>query len=345
MARSKVSISDIAKQLNISTTTISFILNGKAKEKRISDKLVAKVLKKVKEEGYIPNMVAKGLRTGKTNIIGLMVEDISNPFFASIAKKIEEKAHQNGYKIVYCSTENDIKRAKEFLTMFQTLGVDGCIIAPTMGMEEDIRDLVEKGMDVVLLDRKFRNMSADVVMVNNEEGVYNAVVHLVKEGFKKIAFIALALDKPEKEDRIIGYKEAMEDNGLEAYVFPLPFRVEHSEYVKEITDILKNHQGFDAVLFGTNYLGISGLEAIGELGLKIPEDLAIVSFDDHDLFRIYKPGISAIAQPIEEISQTAIDTLLDRLRQDDKQKVNRMVSLATTLILRGSTEKVAKDKS
>src|SRR5688500_15937682 len=165
MQTRKPSINDLARKLKISKTTVSFILNGKAKEKRISDSLIDKVKKEALKSGYQPNQFAKGLRTGRTNIIGLMVEDISNPFFASIAKIIEDKVCLNGYRIIYCSTENDKNRGKEFLNMFSTLGVDGCIIAPTMGMETDIGELVEKGKNVVLFDRKFSNKSTDTVMV------------------------------------------------------------------------------------------------------------------------------------------------------------------------------------
>src|SRR5690606_28769055 len=121
MQKLKPSINDLAKKLKISKTTVSFILNGKAKEKRISDTLVEKVKKEALKSGYQPNQFAKGLRTGRTNIIGLMVEDISNPFFASIAKNIEDKVYLNGYKIIYCSTENDKNRGREFLNMFLTL--------------------------------------------------------------------------------------------------------------------------------------------------------------------------------------------------------------------------------
>jgi LacI family transcriptional regulator len=337
MTKTKPSIGDIAKKLNISTTTVSFILNGKAKEKRISDEVVRKVLKHIEKVGYRPNLFAQSLRTGKTNIIGLMVEDISNPFYASIARKIEEKVYMNGYKIVYCSTENDKRRGKEFLDMFTTLGVDGCIIAPTMGMEKDISAIIDKGKNIVLFDRKFKNKGVDAVMVDNKGGMYNAVKHLVERGYKNIAMVALALDKPEKEDRIIGYSNAIADYGLRSYVYPLSFKVEYLDYVEEITGILRENRKLDAVVFGTNYLGISGLEAINRLKLKIPKDLAIVSFDDHDLFRIHKPGITVIAQPIEEIAQTAIETLLHKLQHAGDQKKPKTMYLPTSLIVRDSS--------
>jgi LacI family transcriptional regulator len=336
MRKSKPSINDLAERLKISKTAVSFIMNGKEKEKGISDALVKKVRSEALKLGYHANQSAKSLRTGKTSLIGLMVEDISNPFYANIAKLIEEKVYANGYKIIYCSTENDKNRGKEFLRVFQTLGVDGCIIAPTMGMEEDIKEMVDSGMNIVLFDRKFKNTVTDAVMVDNKNGMYSAVRHLVDRGFKNIALIALALDKPEKEDRIIGYRKAIADYGLTSHLYSLPFKV-RQDYVEEIKLILAGDPGLDAVIFGTNYLGISGLEAIKKLKLKIPKNLAMVSFDDHDLFRIYEPSISVIAQPIEEIAQTSIDTLLKKMQSSRKKKTFETIALKTSLIIRESS--------
>lgn len=336
VTKHKLSITELAERLKISTTTVSFIMNGKAKEKRISDKLVKLVKSEALKLGYQANQFAKGLRTGRTNIIGLMVEDISNPFYASIAKTIEEKVHANGYKIIYCSTENDRDRGKEFLSMFTTLGVDGCILAPTMGLEKDIREMVDNGMNVVLFDRKFKNKVADTVMVDNRQAMYNAVKYLTDRGFKNIGLIALALDKPEKEDRVIGYTEGVADFHLPTHLYPLPFKLQYHDYVEEIKSILLKNTKLDAIIFGTNYLGLSGLEAIKALKLKIPKDLAIISFDDHDLFRLYEPSISVIAQPIEEIAQTAIEVLLKKLNTSETKKTFKTITLQTSLIIRES---------
>ena len=337
MTDPKPSMGDLAKKLNVSKTTISFILNGKAKEKRISESLVEKVLAEAANQGYRPNQFAQSLRTGRTNIIGLMVEDISNPFYASIAKLIEEKVYQNGYKIVYCSTENDVARGKDFLTMFSTLSVDGCIIAPTQGMEQEIRDMLDKGKGVVLFDRYFGNDGTDAVMVDNQGGMYQAVEHLVARGAKNIGLIALALGDPEKEDRIIGFKKAISDHGLATHVFPMPFKDGYEHYLEDIREILSQNK-LDAVVFGTNYLGIAGLEVINQSGLSIPDDIAMISFDDHDLFRIHRPGVTVIAQPIEAIAQVAIDTLMSKLRNPAlMKKAAEVITLPTSLIVRAST--------
>ncbi len=339
MQKRRPSINDLAKKLKVSKTTVSFILNGKAKEKRISDRLVAKVVKAASQLDYQPNQFAKSLRTGRTNIIGLMVEDISNPFYASIAKIIEDKVYLKGYKIIYCSTENNQTRGKEFLNMFSSLGVDGCIIVPAMGMETEIAAMIEKRKNVVLLDKKLGNRNVDSVMINNRQSMYNAVEHLMGRGFKNIALVAMALDKVAKEERIIGYMKAIADHKMKPYLFPLPFKVHYQEYVADIMKILDENRKLDAVVFGTNYLGVAGLEAINKLKLEIPKDIAVVSFDDHDLFRIHKPTISVVAQPIEEIAQTVIDTLLDKLQNQGAKRKARSLVLETSLIVRESSGK------
>jgi LacI family transcriptional regulator len=137
-----LSIKDIALKAGVSITTVSFILNGKAKEKAISDVVTQKVEKIIAELGYKPNQLARSLRTGNSNIIGLIVEDISNPFFASIAKMIEYKAYKKGYKIIYSSTENEVAKAKDLINMFKSRKVDAYIISPVKGIEEDIQALI-----------------------------------------------------------------------------------------------------------------------------------------------------------------------------------------------------------
>lgn len=340
MKKEKVSIKDIATKLNISKTTVSFILNGKAKEKRISDKLVEKVLKFVKEVGYQPNQLAQSLRTGKTKILGLMVEDISNPFFSSVAKHIESRAHQHGYKIIYCSTENDSNRAKDFLKMFHNLGVDGYILTPPEGIAQDVQWLISQGENVILFDRNFDEVAVDFVMVDNEASTYNGTSHLIAQGFKNIAFITLASKQPQMLARLKGYEKALQEHKLPSLSFPLAFKNNHREFLTEITSILKENTLIDAVLFGTNYLGVSGLEAVASLRLKIPNDLAVVSFDDNDLFRITKPTITAISQPLEKISETIITILIEKMTSSEK-KSNAVQKhfLPTELIVRNSSLK------
>ncbi|MFV0506152.1 MAG: LacI family DNA-binding transcriptional regulator [Bacteroidales bacterium] len=341
MVKKKVSIKDIAREVGVSTTTISFIINGKDKENSISKSLVKKVHEKIKELGYQPNHFAKNLRSGKTKIIGLMVEDISNSFFANIAKEIEDLAYKSGYRIVYCSTDNDTKKAKEFLSMFKTMGTDGCIIAPTMGIEDDIKDLIDGGVKVVLFDRAFKNKNVDTVLVDDEGGIYDGVQHLIKNGYKNIGLVATAFGDPEKEGRIIGYNDAMKENGLESRVFPLNFTSDRKTYVTIIKDILKENPDFDALVFSTNYLAVCGIEAISNLDISIPGKIAVLAFDENDFFRIHKPSITSIAQPRKAIAQKTINLLLSRLQNEEKG-ITTNITLATELIVRDSSPSVKK---
>lgn len=209
--KKKIVIKDLAKQLGISATTISFILNGKAEEKRISKSLTEKVIKVVEELGYKPNHLAKSFRTGKTNIIALIVEDISNPFFANIARLIEENAYKEGYRILYCSTENDIEKTKELISLFKDRHVDGYILTPPKGIEEEVGALLMEKLPVVLFDRFLPALSANFVVVDNFEATYNATMHLFEQGFKEIAFLTIKSDQTQMRDRMNGYIKAVEE--------------------------------------------------------------------------------------------------------------------------------------
>lgn len=338
--KKKLSIVDLAKQLNISPTTISFILNGKAQEKRISNELVERVLKQIEEVGYKPNALAQSLRTGKTMIIGLMVENIANPFFASIARLIEEKAYKNGYKIIYCSTDNDSVKTKDLLRMFQDRHVDGYIISPPEGIEKEVNNLIDNGSPVVLFDRYLVDTKADYIVVDNAKGTYDAAIHLIKNGYKNIAFITLDSLQTQMQDRLKGYEKALDEYGFNHHVKEISFYQDDENINRHIISFLERKPDLDAVLFGTNYLGVSGLKAIKKLGKRVPEDLAVISFDDHTLFELHSPDITAISQPIEEISEKLITILLGRLNKVSKTKKIQSDVLASELIVRGSSRKI-----
>ena len=335
----KISITSIAKHLGISTTTVSFVLNGKAQEKRISDKLVKKVMDYVEEIDYKPNSLARSLRTGKSNIIALIVEDISFPFFSAIAKEIEENAYKNGYRIIYSSTENDAVKTRELIEIYQDKHVDGYIIVPPEGVEEKINALCASGKPVVVLDRHLHNVETDHVLVNNYESVYSATQYLIKQGYKNIAFITLNSLQSQMLDRLAGYEQAIQDSKLT----PIIKEIAHEDSVKRHKHLLsffkRKRNSIDAVIFSTNYICVSGLKSIKQLGLSIPKDIAVVSFDDYELFEMYAPAITSIAQPIECISENAINLLLSRLNKKATEidKDVQKIVLKTTFIERDSS--------
>jgi LacI family transcriptional regulator len=311
----KYSISDIAQALNISKTTVSFILNNRAAEKRISPQLVERVQQFVKEVGYKPNPIAQSLRTGKTNIIGLMVENIADPFFAAVARHIENKAYQSGYKIIYCSTDNNTAKTKELLEMFQERNVDGCIIAPPVGVEAEIKALLDSGMPVIFFDRHLEGIETDQVEINNYESCVEATRLLIQENFKEIGFITFASTQTQMQGRLAGYKAAVHEAHLKEYILEIQFDQDERLIIDPIKAFLSQHKNLDAVFFSAIQAGTNGLKAFQELGLKVPGDLAVIAFDDCDVFALYAPSITAIYQPIDQIAEATIDLLLKRLKK------------------------------
>jgi LacI family transcriptional regulator len=339
MPAKKLSIADIAEKLQISKTTVSFVLNGLAHEKRISNELVERVLKYVKEVGYKPNSLAKSLRTGKSNTIGLIVENISDPFFGTIARFIEDAAYKNGYKIIYCSTYNDTQKTKEMISMFRDRHVDGYIIVPPENIEEDINDLLKEGLPVVLLDRSLPMVDTDSVIVNNLFSTYNATQHLIGQGYRNIAMITLLSKQQQMFDRARGYKLALKENGLKPLIKELPYTQNAKTLIERIASFLKSKKNIDAVLFGTNRDATCGLKVMNTLGIRIPEEMAVVTFDDADAYELHTPQITTIVQPIEELADHAIRTLLNKLNNPGANTKNQTVTLHTELVIRGSSRK------
>ncbi len=336
--KKKLSISDIARSLNISVTTVSFILNGKAQEKRISDELVKRVQTFIDEVGYKPDSLARSLRTGKSNIIGLLVEDISNPFFAGIARQIEDNAYRKGYKILYSSTDNDLEKTRELIQMFRDRHVDGYIIAAPQGLEAELNALIEAGRPVVLFDRTVEGVDTDYVGIDNYRSTAEAVQMLIGQGFKKIGMISLASTQSQMKDRRQGYIDALAEHKLPEHLLEIPF-TENGEEISAAIDQYLDSVNIDALLFATNYLAVNGLRAIYRRNIAIPKELAVVAFDDNDVFELSNPSITAITQPVADIALASISMLLERLTSPrrDKAKESQTEILNTSLKIRRST--------
>lgn len=184
----KMSIRDIAKDLNISIATVSYIMNDKAKEKRISEAMRKKVQKYLKEKKFRPNHVAKSLRTGKSRMICFMVESLADNFFANIVEHLEELAYEKGYRLFLCSTNNNTAKTRELINTFRNINVYAFIITPSPEIENDIKQLLVDKIPVILFDRNFENVASSYVGIDNIECTYNAINHLLENGFKNICF-------------------------------------------------------------------------------------------------------------------------------------------------------------
>jgi len=337
MIKKKISIKDIAKLTDTSITTVSFVLNGKG---RISKEISKKILDAAQKNGYEPNRMAVGLRTGVSKVIGLIVESIGGPFFGEMAKVIEEEAEKDGYRIIYCSTNNNLQKGKDMIRMLSQQLVDGYIITPMKGLEKDIQNLVDNEKPVVLIDGYFPGTSIPHVLVDNYAGAYNAVDCFVRSGYKNIGMVTADLGLIQLNDRSQGYKAALKDNNLKEsskMVLKVPFDMDKNEGVEAVKAFIEKQKQMDAVFFTTNYLGTMGLQAIKDLKLSIPDDLAVISFDDNEVFSLYPPGITTIQQPTYDIAKSAIDILMAQINTHklDASKID--LKIPSKLIERGST--------
>jgi len=330
-----LSIKDIAVKANVSITTVSFIINGKAREKSISEAVIEKVKKIIEESGYKPNQIARSLRTGNSNIIGLIIEDISNSFFSRIARLIEDKAYKRGYKIIYSSTENKIEKARELINLFKSRKVDAYIISPIKGIEEDIQMLLDDGNPVIFFDRNLPDVHTSYVGADHFNASYQSIQSFIDQGKKNIALVTTDINVTQITERHDGYKKALEDNGItydENLVLKIHFNQEENETIAQIKALFENKK-IDAVLFVTNYLAISGLKALKQIDKKIGDDFAVIAYDDHEAFELHTPRISAIQQPLEEIAEAIIKLILSRLSSKGKLPAEELI-IPTRLVLR-----------
>ena len=335
----RVSLKDIAKIVGASPSTVSFVLNGKAADMRISSKLADKILKVAKKENYQPNNVAVSLRTGKSKIIGLVVDTISGSFFASLARIIESEAEQFGYKVIYCSTGNEITKARELLGMLYQYHVDGYLIIPTKGMEKEIENLSLNKKPLVLMDSYFSGTTLPYVLVNNYQGVSLAVKHLIEKGYRKIGFVCNDIPLIQMQERKRGYIETLQSNNIafnKRILLETRYANTKEEIVESIIAFLKKNSP-EAIVFAANYLGVYGLESIKSLKLTIPNDIAIVCFDDHEIFRLFSPSITSIQQPVEAIAKIAIQLLMEQLGKIELKEKITQVEVSPVFLLRNST--------
>lgn len=308
--KKRILISDIAKALGVSVTTVSFVLNNKAKEKRISDALTKRILNYVEKVGYKPNQLAKSLRTGKTKILGLLVEDIGNPFFANIAKHIEKEAYDKGYHIIYCSIENDDNKAKELIELFYDRQIDGFIITPTENIAPTIQQLLNNNVPLILFDRYLPDIKTNYVVSDNFKASYDASKHLLENAdHKRIGLVSLYSNQTQMRDRVDGYMQAMDEHRHQSFIRKLSLTEPENEAIDKIYEFIEGNQ-LDAVLFATNYLAITALKSAKNKGFKMPK---FVAFDEHTLFNLYDPAITAVSQNITEIARQLIVTLIKQI--------------------------------
>ena len=336
----KTSLADIASYLGVSKTLVSMVLNNKGDDHAISKDTQKRVYEAAKKMNYQPNQIARSLRIGKSKTIGLVVADISNPFYSKLSRSIENNCSKAGYNLLICSTDETSIKERTLLEMLKNRQVDGIILSSTLRESKEIQDILYDNYPLVLIDRYFPDFESNTVLVNNYESSKQAVEHLIDEGFKNVAHFTIS---PSYVSCIVerknGYMHALKDKKLEASanVVEIPFNdVENSVKTKVNELCSKKASKMDAVFCANNNIALAVVKAASELNLRIPEDLGLVSFDDVDIFKFTNPTVTAINQPIDSICEKAVELLIDVI--DGKIEKKRHEIIDAELITRGSSQ-------
>lgn len=336
----RTSLKDVAHSIGVSTTLVSAVLNGKAKQYRISDAMAHKVVAAAKEMNYSPNLSAINLRSGKTKLIGLIVTDISNPFYSSIARIIENRANELGYTVVFSSSDEDAKTTKDLIDLLLSRGVDGLIIVPCDGSKDIINDVHKKNIPVVLIDRNFPDLDLSFSCLNNYKSTQLTTYHLIEQGFKDIALIGYKTEMQHIIDRIQGYEDTMVEAGLANHINIKKVNILNSkqEIYNALESLIKKKNA-EAIIFLTNMLTVTGLYCLQEMNVKIPDEIAIVGFNRNDVFNLFYSPITYIKQPMEIIATQSVNILIDKIKNSE-QDIKSMVYSEPQLIVGESSKRL-----
>lgn len=342
----KVSLKDVALHLGVSTALVSYVINNKEKEARVGPEMAKKIRKAVAELNYQPNLIAKSLKSGKTNTIGLIVADISNPFFSSIARIIEDEARNQGYVVIFGSSDESAEKSQDLINVFLNRQVDAFIIAPAENTEKQIKALQKNNIPVVLIDRYFPTLETDSVHINNFQAAYEAVEHLIHNGRRKIAMMAYDTSLPHMKERKNGYKEALKANGIgfrKEWLRQASYQQIAKDVAAEMKQLLYPALKVDAFFFATNTLAVESLKIINRSGIKVPEDLAIISFDESDAFDFFYSPLSYVSQSLADIGKGAVKLVIDRINNSEK-KYTTIVVKAKLILRQSCGTRVKKNK-
>ncbi len=350
----KVRSKDVAKHAGVSIATVSHVVNN---TRFVSAATRQKVLDAIESLNYRPNAVARGLATNVTRKVGLVISEISNPFFTVAARGVEDEFLSNRYNIILCDTDEDPERENDCLQLLATQQIDGLIIAPTGVRSTTLLAMAESGVPIVQFDRSSPGLATPLVGVNNEEGAYQAIRYLISLGHRRIAcLINLDVINTQRE-RLRGWERALREAQLPASddlivradphfygirsdaagSLPLARPSTRGQMMPSayelLQDLLKSPQRPSALFVASNQLTLGTLYAFRACGLRCPEDISLISFDDHDWAPLFSPPLTVVCQPAYRLGQTAAQLLMKMI---NGEPVEGPPPLQVELVVRAS---------
>ena len=336
-------IVEVAKRARVSVGTVSNVIRGNA---QVGRQLREKVESAIRDLDYHPNEIARSLKVNQTYMLGMVVPDITNPFFPEIIRGAEDKAFERRYLMVTANTDEQIERERRIISALRSRRVDGILLACAPGADNHhIRGVIDAGISLVCLDRMPVGMKVDAVLLDNVRGAQECVRHLLRVGYRDIAIITGPLELEIAKERLRGYERALREAGIKIsrdLIMEGDFR-EDSGYRKAKELLVRRHRP-SAIFVCNGVMTLGVLQAFEELGIHCPEEIALATFDDLAGDRSFYPRLTVVAQPGYAIGARGATLLMERIEGRATSKPT-VIRLPPTLIIRESTRARLAPKS
>jgi LacI family transcriptional regulator len=328
---------DVARLAGVSRATVSYVINDRSGGNvRISDETRKRVMQVVEKLGYQPNVLARSLRDGETHTIGIILPDSDNPFFAEVARGVEDTSFKHGYSVILCNSDGDLEKEQFYSKVLAKKQVDGILFLAAGDSAETLESLVSQGVPLAVVDREVAGMALDTILTHNAYGGQLATRHLLGLGHQRIGCIRGPSNVTPSAERFAGYQRALAEAGVplnEQLIKRGDFQFESGQKAARELLILEDRP---TALFACNDLmAIGAISTAVSLGFCVPNDLSVVGFDDIRLASVYNPALTTVVQPKYEMGVVATEMLLERVR--DPQILPRRRVLDTSLVVRLST--------
>ena len=305
---------EVAERAGVSITTVSHVIND---TRFVSDELVTRVREVIQELNYQPDQRARSLRVGRSDTIAMMVTDIQNPFFPAVVRGSEDCAREHGYSLILCNTDENPSQEELYVSLMMERRVDGFLIAPSIRPEKTLRFLVDQSTPLVIIDRRC-SLPVDQVYSDNENGAYQATKHLIEFGHTRIGTIVELEGIPTFDDRVHGWRRALEEAGIPVenrWLKQAGLEVEGA--AAAAGRLLEGPSPVTAIFATNNVMTLGTLEFLKRTGLSCPEDAAIVGFDDPEWAASFNPAITSVAQEPYEMGYQGVELLIERIEGDE----------------------------
>lgn len=329
-----IKLSDVAQVADVSTSTVSRVVN---QPEMVQAETRVRVEDAIRRLGYRPSRVARRLRVkcGRSTLIGLIIPDLQNPFFADLARGVEDTAQLQGYTVLIGNADEDEEKESRYLQVMRAESVDGVILPPSSGRSPAAEDLLRNGTPVVCVDRRLAGPQVDVAVIDNVRGAYDATAHLIAAGHRRIGFIHGKPQLSTSRERLQGYRDALLDHTIEFDAALTRSGDSRQASGRRLSaELLRIDPPPSALLVGNSMMTLGALEAIREAALRIPGDLALIGYDDMPWALALDPPLSVVRQPGYELGARAMELLLQRIQ--DPTRSATVVMLQPKLMIRGS---------